>query len=223
MLRSENDHTLGDFIFQDLICRWGCLVKLVTDNGSAFLSAVRDLEKRFNLHHIKISPYNSKANGIVERSHFDTRQVLFKAADGDQKRWSQVAHYAFWAERVMVRKRMGCSPYFAVTGCHPVLPMDIAEATYLSPPPTSLLSSGELIARRAIELQKRHDQLSLLKSRVYRARIEAAKKFERDHAATIRDFDFKPGSLVLMWHTQIEKSLNRKMRPRYTGPLVVVL
>ena len=25
-----------------------------------------------------------------------------------------------------------------------------------------------------------------------------------------------------MRHTQIEKSLNRKMRPRYTGPLVVV-
>ncbi|CDO76308.1 hypothetical protein BN946_scf184917.g24 [Trametes cinnabarina] len=222
MLRSENNRTLGDFIFQDLICRWGCLIELVTDNGSAFLSAVRDLEKCFNLHHIKISPYNSKANGIVERSHFDTRQVLFKAADGDQKRWSQVAHYAFWAERVTVCKRMGCSPYFAVTGCHPVLPMDIAEATYLSPPPTSLLSSGELIAWRAIELQKRHDQLSLLKLRVYRARIEAAKKFEHDHPATIRDFDFKSGSLVLMRHTQIEKSLNRKMRPRYTGPLVVV-
>ncbi|CDO78216.1 hypothetical protein BN946_scf184887.g4 [Trametes cinnabarina] len=196
---------LRDFIFQDLICRWGSLVELVTDNGSAFLSAVRDLEKRFSLHHIKISPYNSKAN-----------------AEGDQKRWSQVAHYAFWAERVTVRKRMGCSPYFAVTGCHPVLPMDIAEATYLSPPPTSLLSSSKLIARRAIKLQKRHDQLSLLKSRVYQARIEAAKKFERDHPATIRDFDFKPGSLVLMRHTQIEKSLNRKMRPRYTGPLIVV-
>ncbi|CDO72748.1 hypothetical protein BN946_scf184990.g31 [Trametes cinnabarina] len=206
MLRTENDRTLGDFIFQDLICRWGCLVELVTDNGSAFLSAVRDLEKRFNLHHIKISPYNSKANGIVERSHFDTRQVLFKAADGDQKRWSQVAHYAFWAERVTVRKRMGCSPG------------DLSVST--SDFPT--LERSQLIARRAIKLQKRHDQLSLLKSRVYRARIEAAKKFERDHPATIRDFDFKPGSLVLMRHTQIEKSLNRKMRPRYTGPLVVV-
>ena len=30
------------------------------------------------------------------------------------------------------------------------------------------------------------------------------------------------GDLVLVRHTAIEKSLNRKMRPRYIGPLVVV-
>ena len=222
MLRVENDKTLGDFLFQDLLCRWGAIVELVTDNGSAFLSAVRGLQERFNLHHIKISPYNSKANGIAERSHFDTRQVLFKAAGGDQRKWSRHAHYAFWAERVTVRKRMGCSPYFAVTGCHPVLPMDIAESTYLSPPPEGLISTEDLLACRALELQKRQDQLAKLNSRVYQARLEVARKFERDHAHTIRDYDFEPGALVLMRHTQIEKSLNRKMRPRYTGPLVVV-
>ncbi|KAL7281404.1 hypothetical protein ACG7TL_004717 [Trametes sanguinea] len=222
MLRAENDKTLGDFIFQDLLCRWGAATELITDNGSAFVSAVRSLEERYHIHHIKISPYNSKANGIAERSHFDTRQILFKAASGDQRKWSQFAHYAFWAERVTVRKRMGCSPYFAVTGCHPVLPLDIAEATYLVPPPEGLLSTEDLIARRAIELQKRQDQLAQLNSRVFDARIKAAQKFERAHAATIRDYDFPPGSLVLMRHTQIEKSLNRKMRPRYTGPLVVI-
>ncbi|KAL7278854.1 hypothetical protein ACG7TL_006685 [Trametes sanguinea] len=74
----------------------------------------------------------------------------------------------------------------------------------------------------AIELQKRQDQLAQLNSRVFDARIKAAQKFERAHAATIRDYDFPPGSLALMRHTQIEKSLNRKMRPRYTGPLVVI-
>ena len=40
--------------------------------------------------------------------------------------------------------------------------------------------------------------------------------------AIFYDFNFTPGNLVLMRHTQIEKSLNRKMRPRYTGPLIVV-
>ncbi|CDO69490.1 hypothetical protein BN946_scf184662.g10 [Trametes cinnabarina] len=225
ILRAAHDHLghRGRYVTSQFVGKrfwWPTMQEDVV--CSAFLSAVRDLEKCFNLHHIKISPYNSKANSIVERSHFDMRQVLFKAADGDQKPWSQVVHYAFWAERVTVCKQKGCSLYFAVTGCHPVLPMDIAEVTYLSPPPTSLLSSGELIARRAIKLQKRHDQLSLLKPRVYHARIEAAKKFKRDHPATIRNFDFKPGTLVLMRYTQIEKSLNWKMQPHYTGPLVMV-
>ena len=38
----------------------------------------------------------------------------------------------------------------------------------------------------------------------------------------MKDFDFQPGCLVLMCNTAIEKSLNRKMRPRYIGPLVII-
>ena len=117
---------------------------------------------------------------------------------------------------------MGCSPYFATTGSHPILPLDIVEATYLQPPPDSILSSTDLIARRAIALQKRSDDVSQLYSKVYEARRKAAARFERNHAATLRDFDFKRGDLVLIRNTAIEKALNRKMRPRYLGPLIVV-
>jgi hypothetical protein len=54
------------------------------------------------------------------------------------------------------------------------------------------------------------------------ARVQAAMRFEREHAATIRDFDFHRGDLVLIRNTAIEKALNRKMRPRYLGPLIVI-
>ena len=73
---------------------------------------------------------------------------------------------------------MGCSPYFAVTGTHPILPLDIAEATYLVPPPTSTLSTTDLIVSRAIALQKRKSHLSALHSKVMAARIQAAVRFE---------------------------------------------
>jgi len=117
---------------------------------------------------------------------------------------------------------MGCSPYFAITGSHPLIPLDISEATYLQPEPTSLLSTEDLIARRAIALQKRSADLARLHSDVYAARLRAAKRFEENHARTIRGYDFKTGDLVLIRNTQYEKSLNRKMRPRYLGPLIVV-
>ena len=38
----------------------------------------------------------------------------------------------------------------------------------------------------------------------------------------IRDYQLRRGDLVLVRHTAIEKSLNRKMRPRYIGPLIVL-
>ena len=68
--------------------------------------------------------------------HFDVRQALFKASDGDESKWSFHAHSVFWADRVTVRRGMGVSPYFAVTGAQPLLPLDFSEATYLRPPPS---------------------------------------------------------------------------------------
>ena len=222
MLRKETAKTIALFILRDIIYRWGTLLEIVTDNGAPFVKALAYLAKHYHITHIRISGYNSRANGLVERSHFDVRQALYKACDGDESKWSSVAYSVFWAERVTVRRRMGCSPYFATTGTHPLLPFDISEATYLLPPPESVLSSTDLIARRAIALQKRRAQLAQLHDKVHTARLAAARRFEKEHSNTIHDYNFKLGDLVLMRNTAIEKALNKKMRARYLGPLIVI-
>jgi hypothetical protein len=106
----------------------------------------------------------------VEQSHFNIWEAIF---NGDKTKWSSIVYSVFWAEQVTIKCRMGCSPYFAATGTHPLLPINIAEANYLLPPPNSVLLTTDLIARCAITLQKQHDQLSKLKSQVYVARIQA--------------------------------------------------
>jgi hypothetical protein len=153
MLRAETTRMLGHWIYEDILCWWGSLHEIVTDNGPAFLKAMEYLSKCYHLNHIWISGYNSHPNGTVECSHFDIRQSLFKVIDSDQKRWSLGVFSVFWAESVTPRKCMGCSPYFAITGAHPILPFDIVEATYLQPPPNSIMSMTNLTSRRAIALQ----------------------------------------------------------------------
>ena len=117
---------------------------------------------------------------------------------------------------------MGCSPYFAATGTHPLLLIDIAEANYLLPPPDSTISTTDLITRRAITLQKWCDQLSRLKSQVYAARVQATIVFECRHKNTINDYSFRLSNLVPIRNTAIEKALNCKMCPCYLGPLMVI-
>jgi len=117
---------------------------------------------------------------------------------------------------------MGCSPYYAMTGTHSLIPLDITEATYLLPPPDSILSTTDLIAHRAIALQKCDLDLAHLHSIVYQARVKAAITFEKKHFHTIRNFDFKQNDLVLMWNTKIEYALNKKMKPWYDGPFIVI-
>src|ERR1700678_1081232 len=135
--------------------------------------------------------------------HFDVQQAIFNACNGDESKWI-------------------CSPYFTATGAHPLLPIDIAEANYLLPPPDLVLSTPDLISRHAITLQKHHDQLSQLKGKVHAAIIQAAITFKDQYKLTIYNYDFKLGNLVLIRHTTIKIALNRKMRARYLGPLIVI-
>src|SRR6201992_1042350 len=94
-LTSATAETIGRFLLEEVICRWGCPRWLVTDNGKPFLAAVKWLNKKYGIEGIKISAYNSQANGSVERGHWDIRQSLFKATDGDLKKWFGSSHKYF--------------------------------------------------------------------------------------------------------------------------------
>ena len=206
----------------DIIYCWGLLLEIVTDNGPAFLKALTYLEKHYHIKHIRISGYNSCANGIVEQSHFEVREAIFKACDGDKVKWSGVVYSVFWAENFTIRHRMGCSPYFTATGTHPLLPIDIAKVNYLLPPPNSILLLTNFITWHAITLQKWQDQLSKLMDQIYQARVSAVIRFKRKHWHTIHHYNFQLHILVLTRNTAIEKALNHKMQPCYLGPLTVI-
>jgi hypothetical protein len=97
-LRTETAMRLGDWLFEDVLCRWGTITEIVSDNGPPFIKALEYLAKKYHIRHIRISGYNSHANGLVERSHFDVRQALYKSVDGVQSQWSKGAYSIFWAD-----------------------------------------------------------------------------------------------------------------------------
>ena len=145
-----------------------------------------------------------------------------KTCHGNESKWREVLPQVFWAERVTVRKATGFSPYYMVHGVHPILPFDILEATYLVPAQDFGISTEELIAIRARQLAKREEDIEKMQETVTASRIKNLERFEKRHGSQIVDFDFKPGSLVLVRNSRIEESLNRKTKPRYNGPYVVI-
>ena len=57
--------------------------------------------------------------------------MLYKACGGDISKWWWFLPHVLWADRISIRKHLGCSPFFMVTGAHPTIPLDVTEATWL--------------------------------------------------------------------------------------------
>lgn len=221
MVRNENAEAIAKFLFQ-IMCRWGAIETIVTDNAPQFIQAAEILVQKYHVHHIKISPYNSKASGPIERRHYDVREAIIKTAEGDESKWPEVAALVFWAERVTIQKTIGYSPYYMAHGVEPLLPFDLAEATYLAPALNKIVSTEDLIAERAKMLMKRPADLQRVRELVTKARWQSVRQLEKDQAKNIKDFNFVPGMLVIVKNSRFDKGLTNKTKPRYLGPMVVI-
>ncbi|KZO93437.1 hypothetical protein CALVIDRAFT_473762, partial [Calocera viscosa TUFC12733] len=173
---------------------------------------------------IRISGYNSRANGLVEQAHRSVRESIsiVKASSKDIARWPEVVPAVFWAERISIHSSTGLSPYYMAHGVHPTLPMDLVEANFLVPPPETLLSHAEMIAYRARQLEKREDDLLQIADRIVKARQVSAERFRKMFSNTIHDYDHRPGDLVLLRNSSNDGPLRDKTLSRYLGPYITV-
>jgi hypothetical protein len=102
-------------------------------------------------------------------------------------------------------------------------PFDLAEATFLALlKRRGALTTTELIAWHARQLQKRAEDLEAIREKVVAACFTSICKFERHFCANIKLHNFQPGAYVLVCNSKVEYELSKKMKPRYLGPMVVV-
>jgi hypothetical protein len=133
MLHKENTCMLCTFIFEELLCRWGPITEIIMDNMPGYKVTVDELMRKYGIHPIHVSPYNSQANGIIERQHCDVHEAIIKTCEGDEMCWNQVVHSVFWMEHITIQKAMGLLPYFMMHGVKLIFPFDLAEAMFLAP------------------------------------------------------------------------------------------
>lgn len=221
-LKHATAKAVAQFVWEEVFCRYGAVGQVTTDNGSEFKAAFQELMRRYHIPQVKISAYNSKANGVVERGHFIIRESLVKACEGHMSRWPSLVHHAFFTDRITVTRSTGYSPYYLLYGVHPVLPFDLTEATFMTDNFRSGMSTSDLLATRIRQLQKKPEDIEKASMTLIKARIRSKEAFERHFERRMRKDLYKPGELVLVRNTRVEKSMSRKHKPRYLGPFEVV-
>ena len=221
-LPSLKARLMANFFWEEIICRYGAVGEVITDNGPEVSAAFSNLLERYGIPHIRISAYNSKANGVVERGHIDIRESLVKACGDRIQDWPILIHHALFADKCITRRSTGRSPFYLLHGVEPILPFDLTEATFLVEGFRKGMSSEDLLALRIRQLAKRASDIQHAAEVLRQSRLHSKAEFERRYARRIKKSVFQPGDLVLVRNSRIEKELNRKSKPRYLGPFEVV-
>jgi hypothetical protein len=90
-------------VLEDLILHYGCIGKIVTNNGPEYKGVLSELLTQYNIPQVYISLYNSQANGVVEQGHFAIREALVKACKGDIHLWPDKVRAALFANNITLR------------------------------------------------------------------------------------------------------------------------
>jgi len=219
-LKNNDSISLMRFFWEQIYCRYGAIAEIVTDNGPEVKGAFDQLLRRLKIPQIRISAYNKQANGVVERGHFIIREAIMKSVT-HRKDWPTQVPIAFFADRVTVSKVTGFSAYYILHGIHPVLPVDLADSTFLVEGFRSGISSVDLLVLRMRQLERRQEDIDSAAKALAKARFKSKEDFEWKYRRRLRREFYRPGELVIVRNSEIEMRLNRKTKPRYLGPYEV--
>src|SRR6266540_2935225 len=119
-----NTLSISNFLYQNIICQFGCFTHLHTDRGTEFVNeVVEKLIGRFRVKHHRSTPYRSQANGLVERFNKSLCDSLVKLVD-ESAEWDIFVEPALWAHRTSINSFTQLSPFMIVYGIQPQFPVD---------------------------------------------------------------------------------------------------
>src|SRR5258708_6294321 len=150
--------SIADFLFE-VMCRFGCIFQLTCNNGSEFKGAVENLMYKYKVPVVCISPYNSQANGKIERTQHTYLEAIWKVLQGETNQWPSKLGYALWADHIMVKRNMGYSPYNLLYGQHLLLPLDVGARTFHVLEWQAVTNTAELLALRIQQLDQQNGLL----------------------------------------------------------------
>jgi len=149
---------IAEFLF-DVMCHFRCIFQLTCDNGTEFKGAVEELTWKYKVPVVQISPYNSQANGKIERTQQAYLEVIWKVLQGETNQWPSWLGYALWADQIMVKKNTGYLPYYLLYGQHLLLLFDVANSTFHVLDWPKVTNTIELLALHMQQLDQRNDLL----------------------------------------------------------------
>ena len=110
--RTNTHREVLRFVTRNIFSRYGCSRAITSDGGSHFNNAYfRALLKNYGVHHRVTTPYQPQANGQVEVSNREVKNILKKIIRPDGKDWAHKLPDALWAYQMAYNTPIRMSPF----------------------------------------------------------------------------------------------------------------
>ena len=186
---SIKDKDVTQFIWKNIVYRFGIPRSIVLDNGPQFDSrAYRNFCKKLKIKNLYSTLWYPQSNGQEEASNKTLLTALKKLLDSAKGKWVDELPGVLWAYRTIARKQIGISPFALTYRMEVIIPTEIGMPTLQTDLPeqsnaetviNDLDTANELHEAAVVRIASYHSRLANLYNRCVKPRM------------------FQPGDLVL--------------------------
>ncbi|GBC49115.1 putative integrase core domain protein [Rhizophagus irregularis DAOM 181602=DAOM 197198] len=196
---------VSKFIYEDIICRHGCPMKILSDRGSHFNNEmIKELMEKFKIKWNFSTSYHPETNGLVERFNQTLGQALAKLSTKDD--WDQRIAPILFAYRNKKHSSTRIRPFYLTYGrnVRTIMDENIKEIN-LSDRIVGLLEELPKIRHEAKE--------QILKSQT--------KQKEYHDRKIIKEHTFGIGDKILLYDKAKAQQLSGKLESKWLGPFYI--
>eukprot|EP00253_Pinus_taeda_P021285 PITA_21285 len=212
--RQATDAIIISFLETNILSRFGCPSKLITDNAVVFKSKrMIEFFYKYNISLGHSTAYHPQGNGLAESSNKSLVNIIKKLLEISKKGWHKKLINALWADRVSQKKSIGMSPFELVYRTDTVFP------TSLAVPVVKLLQEA---GSEEDPMQRRINQMIHLqqtREEVFQNTCKLQERIKIIYDRKAKTNTFQLDEVVLRWDARHEdKGKHGKFENLWKGP-----
>lgn len=212
---SFNSRITAQFVHDTIICRYGMVEKILSDQGVNFESHLfHHLCILIGADKVRTSPYHPQCNGLTERTNKVIKPNLAKFVNETHDDWDMFLQMAISAYNNSYHSTIGVTPFEAMFGRPSIQVADVLLNNQL-PASTKMSEVSNFI--RALRLNADYIS-STIRENTNRAQTRQ-KKY---HDQNIRNkIVFKVGDLVKIQNFRVRPNHSKSFEPKFLGPFKI--